>query len=78
MELTEYVNTFPTSRLLYPVTNDPKPLSVETSSRYPVAPVDAFQFAEKLVVWMLVAAVATGASGGTWWSKSQYMPRARG
>ena len=40
-----------------------KPPSVATSSRYPVAPVDAFQLAEKLVGWMFVAAVATGAAG---------------
>ncbi len=61
--VTENVVTLLTSRLLLAPTKAVKPASVATSSRYPVAPVEAFQFALNEVPVIALAAVATGAAG---------------
>ena len=53
----------PTLRLLNPVTNDAKVLTVETSKKYPVALTDADQFAEMEVHAALVPAAGVGAAG---------------
>lgn len=55
------VKTFPTSRLLYPVTKVLNVELVDTSSKYFVAPDDACQLAVNAVLVILVAANATGA-----------------
>lgn len=56
------VNTFPTSRLLYPVTKVVNVELVETSSKYFVEPDVACQLAVKPEEVILVAANATGAA----------------
>ena len=61
--LTGNVVTFPTEALLYPVTNDEKLFTVDTSREYPVAPALAGgQFTTKETFETLLA-VTVGAAG---------------
>ncbi len=55
--------TLPTLRLLKPVTNDAKLLTVETSRKYVVAFADAAQFTEIDVQAALLPAAAVGTAG---------------
>ena len=61
--VTEYVVTFETFKSLKPETKLAKVLLAETSNRYPVAPVTAPQFAEKVVLVILEADVAVEVVG---------------
>jgi hypothetical protein len=61
LEFTENVVTFPTARLLYPVTNDTKLLTGDTSKKYPVAPETEVQLALNETSVTLDAAETAGA-----------------